>query len=82
MLPHERVAQTVFIRRKDKTHGNQKLTRDSENLKLLVCNKLFLTAEVIGPSFFQENTINRNIYVNMLEKFALPRLEKLQPNVI
>lgn len=37
---------------------------------------------VVGPLFFQENTINGNIYLDMFENFALPQLEELQPNII
>lgn len=37
---------------------------------------------LIGPFFFQEKSINGNIYLDMLENFAYPQLEDLQPNVI
>lgn len=36
----------------------------------------------IGQFFFHEKTINCNIYLDMLENFAYPQLEDLQPDVI
>ena len=38
--------------------------------------------EVIGPFFFAEVTINSNVYLDMLEGYALPQIEAYQPHVL
>jgi hypothetical protein len=38
--------------------------------------------QVIGPFFFQEQTINMNTYLDMLELYAVPQIEHLQPHII
>jgi hypothetical protein len=37
---------------------------------------------IIGPFFFIEPTLTGNIYLDMLEQFAVPQLLHQQPNVI
>jgi hypothetical protein len=37
---------------------------------------------IIGPFFFIEPTVTGNIYLHMLEQFAVPQLLLQQPNVI
>jgi hypothetical protein len=37
---------------------------------------------IIGPFFFIEPTVTRNIYLDMLEQFAVPQLLPQQPNVV
>jgi hypothetical protein len=37
---------------------------------------------IIGPYFFIEPTVTRNIYLDMFEQFAIPKLLPQQPNVI
>jgi transposase len=71
--------QNVRIWGTENPHCYQEHTRDSE--KINVWCGLFHD-RVIGPFFFQENNINGNIYIDMLENFAFPQLEELQPNVI
>ncbi|KFM67160.1 hypothetical protein X975_05885, partial [Stegodyphus mimosarum] len=36
---------------------------------------------VIGPFFFTEKTVSSVLYLDMLENFVFPQLEKLQPRV-
>lgn len=37
--------------------------------------------EVIGPFFFAEPTVTKEVYLDMLELFAIPQIEHRQPNV-
>ena len=37
---------------------------------------------LVGPFFFAEDTVTSTIYMNMLEGFAFPQIEDLQPNII
>jgi hypothetical protein len=36
---------------------------------------------VIGPFFFHENTVKATNYLDMLESYAAPKLEDMQPHV-
>jgi hypothetical protein len=38
--------------------------------------------QVIGPFFFQEQTINMNTYLDMLQLYAVAQIEHLQPHII
>ena len=37
---------------------------------------------IIGPFFFSESTVDSAVYLDMLQEFAVPQLEHLQPDVI
>jgi len=37
---------------------------------------------LVGPFFFAEDTVTSTIYMNMLEGFAFPQIEDLQPDII
>ena len=41
-----------------------------------------LQNQIVGPFFFQENTITGNIYLDMLENFAVPQIAHMQPRII
>jgi hypothetical protein len=38
--------------------------------------------QVIGPFFFQEQTVNMYTYLDMLRLYAIPQFEQLQPHII
>jgi hypothetical protein len=38
--------------------------------------------QVTGNFLFQKSTINRNTYLDMLQLYAVPHTEKLQPHII
>ena len=37
---------------------------------------------LVAPFFFAEDTVTSTIYMNMLEGFAFPQIEDLQPDII
>lgn len=41
-----------------------------------------LENQIIGPFFFQEDTVTGNIYLDMLENFAVPQIAAMQPTII
>ena len=36
----------------------------------------------VGPNLFAENTVTSTIYMNVLEGFAFPQIEDLQPDIV
>lgn len=61
---------------------NPHLTREIENdsPKVNVCGGL-LCNKVIGPFFFEENTITADIYLDTLTEYITPQLEEFQPHI-
>ena len=53
--------------------------RDSPKVNLL-CG--LLHDHLVGPFFFVEDTVTSTIYMSMLEGFAFPQIEDLQPTII
>jgi hypothetical protein len=60
-------------------HGVREKVRDSRKVNVW-CG--MMKDRIIGPFFFIEPTVTRNIYLDMLEQFAVPQLLPQQPNVI
>ena len=42
----------------------------------------FLHDHLVGPFSFEEDTVTSTIYMNMLEGFAFPQIEDLQPDIV
>lgn len=63
----------------ENSHEVREHIRDSPKVNVwcgLLCNK------VIGPFFFCENTVNSQVYLDLLERFVFPQLQEFQPNIL
>ena len=56
----------------ENTHGSPKVN--------MWCG--LLHDHLVGPFFFAEDTVTLTIYMNMLEGFAFPQIEDLQPDIL
>ncbi|GBL95831.1 hypothetical protein AVEN_227088-1 [Araneus ventricosus] len=57
----------------------QEVERNSPKINVW-CALLHDTA--IGPFFFAETSVTANIYLNMLQSYAIPQMQHLQPTII
>lgn len=71
--------QNVRIWGSEKPHVIREHVRDSPKVNVW-CG--LMHSRIIGPFFFAESTVTANVYLDMLEQFATPQLQDLQPDVI
>lgn len=60
-------------------HFSMEMVRDSPKVNVW-CG--LLHDRVIGPFFFAEASITSAVYLDMLEQFAFPQIEDLQPDIV
>ena len=53
--------------------------RDSGKVNVWCC---LMHDKIIGPFFFAESTISANVYLDMLEHYAIPQLQEFQPYIV
>jgi hypothetical protein len=69
----------LLILGSENPHSIREYVRDSKKLNVW-CG--MMKDRINGPFFFNEPTVTWNIYLEMLEQFAVPQLLPQQPNVI
>ena len=60
-------------------HVTRELHRNSPKVNIW-CGMMH--NQIIGPFFFNEETITANVYLDLLTEYVVPQLNDFQPNII